>query len=146
MKKLTTRDRWKVKKQIQGIFLVLMKGNHSICSVELAELIGCKFQLVTCCRLFWSTWKDDFCEEPRREYREIGVQFRCNFLLTAESGWYAWIEFYKLKTDSIRVNLKNTEQTSKIDFDLYLLTRLILLRENHLRALPVVLWTFKVRS
>ena len=146
MKKLTTRDRWKVKKQIQGIFLVLMKGNHSIFSVELAELICCKFELVTCCRLFWSTWKDDFCEEPRREYREIGVQFRCNFLLTAESGWYAWIEFYKLKTDSIRVNLKNTEQTSKIDFDLYLLTRLILLRENHLRALPVVLRTFKVRS
>lgn len=146
MNKLTTADRWKVKKQIQGIFLVLMKGNHSIFSVELAELIGCKFQLVTCCRLFWSTWKDDFCEEPRREYREIGVQFRCNFLLTAESGWYAWIEFYKLKTDSFRVNLKNTGQTSKIDFDLYLLTRLILLRENHLRALPVVLWTFKVRS
>ena len=146
MKKLTTANPWKVKKQIQGIFLVLMKGNHSIFSVELAELIGCKFQLVTCCRLFWSTWKDDFCEEPRREYREIGVQFRCNFLLTAESGWHAWIEFYKLKTDSIRVNLKNTGQTSKIDFDLYLLTRLILLRENHLRALPVVLWTFKVRS
>ena len=85
-------------------------------------------------------------ETYRLEYREIGVQLRCNFLLTADSGCYAWIEFYKLKTDSIRVNLKNTEQTSKIDFDLYLLTRLILLRENHLRALPVVLRTFKVRS
>lgn len=69
-------------------------------------------------------------ETYRLEYREIGVQLRCNFLLTAESGWYAWIGLYKLKTDSIRVNF---------DLDLYLLTRLILLRENHLRALPVVL-------
>ena len=78
-------------------------------------------------------------ETYRLEYREIGVQLRCNLLLTADSGWYAWIEFYKLKTDSIRVNLRNTGQTSKIDLDLYLLTRLILLRENHLRALPFVL-------
>ena len=61
-------------------------------------------------------------ETYRLEYREIGVQLCCNFLLMAESGWYASIEFYKVKTDSIRVNLKNTGQTSKIDLDLYLLT------------------------